>query len=99
MTISIEQAQLRLADLVERIRRGEEIVITQSGQSVARLVPSQAPAEQPTGAHDPWAQHRARLEAAGLHVPAPGTWNINGPRALGTTTGPSASETLINDRR
>lgn len=46
MTISLEQAQLQLADLVERTRQGEEVVITKDGQAVARLLPAPAPASQ-----------------------------------------------------
>lgn len=44
MTVSIEQAQLKLAELVNRTRGGEEIVITQNGRSVAKIVadPGQA---------------------------------------------------------
>lgn len=42
MTVSIEQAKLKLAELVTRSRQGEEVVLTENGQSVARLVPEGA---------------------------------------------------------
>lgn len=39
MTISIEQAQLHLADLVRKSRLGEKVVITEKGQAAVELVP------------------------------------------------------------
>ena len=45
MTVSIHQAQLQLANLIERTSRGEEIIIArEDGQVAARLVPASAPA-------------------------------------------------------
>ena len=38
-TVGIFEAKNRLSELVERAGRGEEIVITRRGQSVARLMP------------------------------------------------------------
>lgn len=43
MTVSIHQAQLQLANLIERTSRGEEIAIArEDGQIAARLVPAAA---------------------------------------------------------
>ena len=39
MTISVEQAQSSLRDLIERTTRGEKVVITEGRQPVAELVP------------------------------------------------------------
>lgn len=41
MTISIEQAQLKLATLVAQSAKGETIELTQDGQTVARIVATQ----------------------------------------------------------
>ena len=41
-TVGIFEAKNRLAELVERAARGEEIVITRRGEQVARLMPPQA---------------------------------------------------------
>ena len=38
-TVGIFEAKNRLSELVERAARGEEIVITRRGETVARLVP------------------------------------------------------------
>jgi prevent-host-death family protein len=36
---SVQQAQTHLPDLIERAFNGDEIVITQAGKPIARLVP------------------------------------------------------------
>jgi prevent-host-death family protein len=101
MTVSIEQAQLRLADLLERVRQGEQIIITRNGETVARLVPDQPRSETPAPSpRDAWAADRKRLEAAGLKVPPPGAWNRAAVCPLVLEDGaPSASEMLVRDRR
>jgi len=38
--ISVADAQVKLADLVERARQGETIDITEDGKPVARLIPA-----------------------------------------------------------
>ena len=46
MTITnITEAKAQLSALIERVRRGEEIVIGKAGQPVAKLVPFERPAE------------------------------------------------------
>ncbi|MDX2198112.1 MAG: type II toxin-antitoxin system prevent-host-death family antitoxin [Phycisphaerae bacterium] len=39
MTISLEQAQLQLAKLLDQVAAGEEMVITRDGRPIARLIP------------------------------------------------------------
>jgi prevent-host-death family protein len=48
-TISIEEAQATLPDLIHRMSSGDEVVITENGQPVARLVPAvtEPPLQQP----------------------------------------------------
>jgi prevent-host-death family protein len=38
-TVAVVEARTHLSALLERVRRGEEIVITRRGKAVARLVP------------------------------------------------------------
>jgi antitoxin (DNA-binding transcriptional repressor) of toxin-antitoxin stability system len=38
MTVSLEQAQRELAKLIHQLKAGEEMVITEGGQSVARII-------------------------------------------------------------
>jgi antitoxin (DNA-binding transcriptional repressor) of toxin-antitoxin stability system len=45
MTISIEQAQLSLAELIGRTARGERVLITQDEKAVAELIPPGAGSE------------------------------------------------------
>lgn len=45
LTLPIEEAQARLPDLIHRLSPGEEVVITENDQPVARLVPTGLPAE------------------------------------------------------
>jgi prevent-host-death family protein len=44
-TVTIQEAQDRLTELVRRLTPGEEIVLTDNGRPIARLVPA-APAGQ-----------------------------------------------------
>lgn len=48
-TVLVDEAETRLADLLDRAERGEEVTITRRGKVVARLVP--AGSTRP--AHDP----------------------------------------------
>jgi prevent-host-death family protein len=45
-TVSIEEAQNKLSELIHRLTPGEEVVITENNQPVARLVPA-APTGEP----------------------------------------------------
>lgn len=46
-TITIEEAQAQLPDLIHRLNPGEEVVITENNQPVARLVSSPSPRRVP----------------------------------------------------
>lgn len=46
-TVTIEEAQAHLVELVSKLVPGEEIVITQNEQPVAKLVLQRAPVRQP----------------------------------------------------
>jgi len=61
--LALADAQLHLADLVEHVAAGEEIIMVQAGQPVARLVPM-----EPAGQGDP-AARRARTLQAGFSDP------------------------------
>ncbi len=39
MTVSVREAKTHLSPLLQRIAAGEDVIITRSGQPVARLVP------------------------------------------------------------
>ena len=45
-TVTIQEAQSRLTDLIHRLSPGEEIVITENDQPVVRLVPAPAVASK-----------------------------------------------------
>lgn len=42
-TISLHDAQAGLADLIHRLNPGDEIVIEENGQAIARLLPLEPP--------------------------------------------------------
>lgn len=46
MAVNIHQAKTHFSKLIEKVMRGEEVVIAKGGRPVARLVPIQ-PAQQP----------------------------------------------------
>ena len=48
-TVTLEEAQAKLPDIIHRLTTGEEVVITEGGQTVARLVREQQPAWQRPG--------------------------------------------------
>ncbi|MGI9147970.1 MAG: type II toxin-antitoxin system Phd/YefM family antitoxin [Chloroflexota bacterium] len=47
-TINVHLAKTQLSSLLDRVARGEEIVIAKAGRPIARLVPL-APIERPLG--------------------------------------------------
>ncbi|RME71250.1 MAG: type II toxin-antitoxin system prevent-host-death family antitoxin [Planctomycetota bacterium] len=57
--VNMHEARAQLSKLVERARRGEEIVIARAGQPVARLVPLR-PARPPR----PLGLYRGQIEVA-----------------------------------
>jgi prevent-host-death family protein len=48
-TISLSDAQANLADLIHRLHPGEEVVITENEQPIARIVPTTVPTERKLG--------------------------------------------------
>ena len=48
-TVTMEVAQAKLPDIIHRLTSGEEVVITEGGQVVARLIRQQQPAWQRPG--------------------------------------------------
>lgn len=47
---NIHQAKTHLSQLIERVRKGEEIILAKAGKPCARLVPlEQAPAQRKPG--------------------------------------------------
>jgi antitoxin (DNA-binding transcriptional repressor) of toxin-antitoxin stability system len=46
-TVTIEEAQAKLLELVERLAPGEEVIITRDQQPVAKLVGQQRPIRKP----------------------------------------------------
>ena len=47
-TVNVHVAKTKLSSLLERVARGEEIIIAKAGKPIARLVPL-APVERPLG--------------------------------------------------
>jgi prevent-host-death family protein len=47
VTVSVDEAQARLRELIENLAPGQEVVITENQQPVARLVPAAAPHRKP----------------------------------------------------
>lgn len=45
--VSIEEAQAKLPDLIHRLHSGDEVVITENDQPVARLIPTSEPERKP----------------------------------------------------
>ena len=39
ITVNIHEAQTHLSQLLDRVRMGEEVIIAEAGQPIARLVP------------------------------------------------------------
>lgn len=46
-TVTVEQAQARLGELIDQLRPGEDVVITRDARPVARLVSAAAPGGTP----------------------------------------------------
>ena len=65
-TITLEEAQAGLADLILRLEPGEEVLITRGSQPVARLVSEAPPGRKgPRQTPEPDEQPVLRREAAG----------------------------------
>lgn len=46
-TISLEEAQVQLPELVDNLAAGEEVIITRGGKPVGRLLPPELPKGAP----------------------------------------------------
>src|SRR3954471_17850438 len=46
-TVSLEEARARLAELIDRVAPGDEIVITRQNEQVAKLIPQPQPPRTP----------------------------------------------------
>jgi prevent-host-death family protein len=46
-TVTIEDAQARLPELIDKLSKGEDVIITRNNRAVAQLVPVQAAKPQP----------------------------------------------------
>lgn len=46
-TITIEEAQAKLLELIDQLQPGEEVIITRNKQPVAKLVGQQTPVRKP----------------------------------------------------
>ena len=68
--IDIAEAEARLADLIARAERGEEIVITRDGDVVARLVAQASDRERSMAAFE---RIRANAQAARSKLEPPAT--------------------------
>jgi len=68
--IGAYDAKARLSELLERVAKGEEVVITRHGTPVARLVPikKSATAEARRAAIERWRQTSRELSLAGLKL-------------------------------
>ena len=65
MTATLEQTQTDLARLLDRVRAGDEIVITQQGRPVARLTPLPAPRVLSAEERESWLAELAELRRQG----------------------------------
>lgn len=45
-TVTIDEAQAKLPELIHQLTPGEEVVITENDHPVARIVPTEKPAER-----------------------------------------------------
>ncbi len=66
--VSAVEARDRLDVLLDEVERGEEVVITRGGKTVARLVPATSP--EPARAAEALRLLRADLAAQGVRVSA-----------------------------
>jgi len=46
-TVTIKEAEAKLSELIHKLKPGEEVVITENNQAVAKLVGERSPARKP----------------------------------------------------
>jgi prevent-host-death family protein len=62
MLVTSTEASTRFPDLLRQVAEGQEVVITQNGKAVARLVPTETASDEDEAQERPW---------RGLFVPEP----------------------------
>lgn len=67
MTIPLEQAQRQLADLLDRVAKGEVMVITRDGRAVARLI-AEPQAANGSSAASPTPNRRLGTAKGQIHI-------------------------------
>lgn len=69
MTVTTEQAQQQLGDLLERVAQGEQITIVRGDQELARLIPPEpaAPSRLPMSAEQ-MLEFRSRHKLHGVTI-------------------------------
>jgi prevent-host-death family protein len=69
MSVGAYDAKTRLSELLDRVERGEQIVITRHGKAVARLVPEGGHnVADALAAVEELTRHRKELAARGVRV-------------------------------
>ncbi|MBI9082299.1 MAG: type II toxin-antitoxin system Phd/YefM family antitoxin [Desulfobacterales bacterium] len=48
LEINVKEARSRFSDLLNRVERGEEVVITRRGKKIARLIPTESHGNLPS---------------------------------------------------
>jgi antitoxin (DNA-binding transcriptional repressor) of toxin-antitoxin stability system len=46
-TVSVQEAETRLSELIHKMKPGDEVLIMENNQPVAKLIPQPPPARQP----------------------------------------------------
>jgi prevent-host-death family protein len=87
MDVGIRELRADLSRWVKRARAGEEIVVTDRGKPVARLVPADGE------------RKIDRLIREGVVTPAPRPWNGPLPKPIRIEGVESLSEIVLRDRR
>jgi len=93
-TASISQVKNSLSSYVDRVRAGEQILVTDRGVVVARLEPAGVAPEDPSGRLE--RLERAGLVRVGRAVPPLDLLRRPGPRPRGSV---SIVEVLLDERR
>jgi prevent-host-death family protein len=54
MLVTSAEANAQFPDLLQQVAQGQEVVITQNGKAIARLVPAEPPAQEEEDDERPW---------------------------------------------
>lgn len=93
-TIGIREMKAHLSGYLQEVKRGEELLISERGKAIARLVPVGAPAEESK-------QHTAlvKLALSGAIILPPSYKPPRLPKARKKVKGAPFSQAIIEDRR